>query len=191
MQNIVINYKILGDIDYKLLSSIINGCVSKKYEVFLNLYDFSLSKRIKKQLDEIKFSLSENYPKIEIYARDYEEREDADKIILQNLIQHGDSIAFVTIAENVVLQCYSLDKLDLEWLKEESSGFIYTDYHINDIRCFMRSRAMNVSLNIPVVFWSTSKLVRHFTDQDKLQIVGNNYASIHIPKSLCTIYQYE
>jgi hypothetical protein len=186
MQNIVINYKILNDIDDNLLLSIVNGCNSKKYKVFLNLYDFSLSKRIESQLSQIK-SLIE----IEILTRDYEERENADNIVLQNLIQHGDSIAFASISDNVVLNPYSIDELGLEWLKEESSGFIYTDYNINDIKCFMRSRAMNVSLNIPVVFWSTSKLVKHFTDQDKLQIVGNNYASIHIPKSLCTIYQYE
>jgi hypothetical protein len=121
----------------------------------------------------------------------YESIPNADNIVLSNLIRHGDSTAFCILPENVTLFRNALDEIDFSWLNEDLNGFIYCDFHLNNIRCYVRSRAMGTQLNLPIVFWSTDKLVRHLGEENKLNIVGNNYASLHIPKSVCTVFQDE
>lgn len=194
MNNIVVNYKISKDINKNVLSAIIDGCASKKYKVFLNIYDFSLSKNAETQIEEylkesdLSFKITENL-KIKIVHKDYEEFSEADNIILGGIIKHGDSLAFVLLPENIALK--NIDTIQFEALKEDNIGFIYPDYSINDIRCYLRSRSFNVNISIPAIFWSTSKLVMHLPEKDKLSIVSNKYAGIHVPEDLCTVYTDE
>lgn len=185
MNNIVINYKITRSISESKLQDIINGCLSKKYKVFLNLYDFSLSKSIESYVKNLNIDLSNI--DLSILNSDYEDLSNADNIVLNNLIRHGDSIAFGIFQENLVFNSNAIDQFNFELLKEESNGLVYFDYTINNIRCFLRSRIMNLKMNVPAVFWSTSKLIRFISEKDKLNIVANNFAAIHIPNSLCKI----
>lgn len=187
MNNIVVNYKIIKELDISKLKSIITGCLSSKYKVFLNLYDFSLSKQVENYLKEIKDIDLSNID-ISVSNHDYEDFSNADNIILTNLIRHGDSIAFGIFPENLIFDSGSMDKLNLDLLKSEINGLVYFDYIINNIRCFLRSRIMNIKINVPAVFWSTSKLIRHIWEQDKLNIVANNFAAIHVPNSFCKIF---
>jgi hypothetical protein len=187
MNNIVINYKIVKDINISKFKDIINGCLSNRYKVFLNIYDFSLSKQAENYLQEIK-DIDLSNINISVLNYDYEDFSNADNMILNNLIRHGDSIAFGIFPENLIFDSESMNRLDLDLLKNEINGLIYFDYIINNIRCFLRSRVMNIKLNVPAVFWSTSKLIRHISEQDKLNIVANNFAAIHIPNSFCKIF---
>lgn len=189
MQNIVINYKITKKTnDLDILETIIRRCQSDKYRVFLNIYDFSLDK----QNPFLNINAANTSSSVITYhAKCYEDLNNSDSIILQNLIQHGDSLGYMLLPNNVTLNENFFDLIDFEWLGEENNGVIYFDYHINGIRCYTRSRAANIPINTPVTLWSTSKLIRHIHEKEKLQIVGNNYASLHIPYSLCTIYPYE
>lgn len=189
MQNIVINYKITKKTnDLDILETIIRRCQSDKYRVFLNIYDFSLNKQNPLlKIDSAKTSSSI----ISYHEKCYEDLNNADNIVLQNLIQHGDSLGYMLLPNNIILSESFFDLIDFQWLSHEGNGLIYFDYHINRIRCYTRSRAVNIPINTPAALWSTSKLIRHIHEKEKLQIVGNNYASLHIPHSLCTIYPYE
>lgn len=188
MKNIVINYKISKNIDNTTFNKIISGCVSEKYKVFLNLYDFSLSKDTKEYTDQLS---AINNLNINYIPQNFEDVKEADQIILGSLIQYGDSVAFGIFGENTILNTGGVDLVDFNLLAEEINGFIYFDYNIKNIRCFLRSRSTNIQLNVPAIFWSTSKLIRYIPEKEKLNIVGNNYGSIHIPYSLCTIYPDE
>ena len=184
MNSIVINYKILKNIDISKLQTIIDGCISTKYKVFLNLYDFSLSKNLEKYLQ----NLNPINIDISVINHNYEDFSNADSIILNNLIRHGDSIAFGIFPDNLVLDKNCIDEFNFNLLQDEINGLIYFDYTINNIRCFLRSRVMNIKINVPAVFWSVSKLIRFISDQDKLNIISTNFAAIHIPNSLCKIF---
>lgn len=186
MNNIVVNYKISKNIDATAFKRIIDGCSSEKYKVFLNIYDFSLSKNAKEVIN----TKAENKNlKIKIIDKDYEEVQNADNIILSGLIQHGNSLAFAILSENITLK--DLDRLDLEVLKNDINGFLYFDYSVDNTRCYLRSRSMNVNIGIPVIFWSTQKLIRYLPEKEKLSIVANKYAGIHIPENLCTVHTDE
>lgn len=180
MNSIVVNYRIAGDISKDRFREIIDGCYSTKYKVILNLYDFSISKIAES------YHLSNN-PNISYIKRDFEEIENSEQIMLDNLIKYGDALAFCILSENNVLN--NLDSIDFEWLQNPTNGFIYFDYNINSIRCFLRSKGPNIQLNVPVLFWSISKLIDHISDKDKFNIITNNYAGLHIAKNLCTVYQ--
>lgn len=188
MKNIVINYKILKDISQDVLEKIVTGCYSQKYKIFLNLYDFSLSKNTAEYIKTINVADNIN---ISYSSQNYEDIQESDNIILYNLIQHGDSLSFGIFADNLIFNQGAMDGMDFEALADETNGFLYFDYNIKNIRCFLRSRSVNVQINVPAIFWSTSKLIRHIPQKDKLNIVGNNYGSIHIPHSMCTIYPDE
>lgn len=187
MNSIIVNYKISKNIDENKIRNIINGCISKKYKTYINIYDFSLSKTIESYINNL-IDLDLSNADISIFNHDYEDFSNADNIILNNLIKHGDSIAFGIFPENLILDQNSIDQLDLDILTDEINGLIYFDYTINNIRCFLRSRVMNIKINVPAVFWSVSKLIRFISDQDKLNIISTNFAAIHIPNSLCKIF---
>lgn len=187
MNNIVVNYKIIKDINISKFKDIISGCLSNKYKVYLNIYDFSLSKQIENYLKDIN-DLELSNINISVSNYDYEDFSNADVIILSNLIRHGDSIAFGIFQDNLIFNTNSIDELNLDLLTNEINGLIYFDYNVNNIRCFLRSRIMNIKLNVPAVFWSTSKLIRNISELDKLNIVANNFAAIHVPNSFCKIF---
>lgn len=187
MNNIVVNYKIIKDINISKFKDIISGCLSNKYKVYLNIYDFSLSKQIENYLKDIN-DLELSNINISVSNYDYEDFSNADVIILNNLIRHGDSIAFGIFQDNLIFNTNSIDELNLDLLANEINGLIYFDYNVNNIRCFLRSRIMNIKLNVPAVFWSTSKLIRNISELDKLNIVANNFAAIHVPNSFCKIF---
>ena len=182
MKSIVVNYRITGDISEDRFYEIIDGCYSTKYKVILNLYDFSINKLAES------YNLSNN-PNVSYIKRDFEEIDNSEQIMLDNLIRYGDSLALCILPENNVLVKGCIDSIDFEWMDDPSNGFIYFDYTINGIRCFLRSKGPNIQLNVPVLFWSMSKLIRHITDKDKFAIITNNYVGIHIAKNLCTVYQ--
>ena len=184
MNSIVINYKILKNIDISKLQTIIDGCISNKYKVFLNLYDFSLSKNLEKYLQ----SLNPLNIDISVINHDYEDFSNADNIILNNIIKYGDGTAFAIFPDNLVLDKNCIDQFNFDILKDEINGLIYFDYTINNIRCFLRSRVMNIKINVPVVFWSIPKLIKFISEQDKLNIISTNFAAIHIPNSICKIF---
>ena len=56
MKRILIIYKVFQDLDQDYLQKIINGCKSKNHKVTINFHDFTLSKKIRSQIDKVEFS---------------------------------------------------------------------------------------------------------------------------------------
>ena len=185
MKSIVLNYRIASDISEDRFGEILTGCYSSKYNVILNIYDFSITKNIESYLKRV----LETPIKISYIKRDFEEIENSEEIITENLIRYGDSLALCILPETNVLSNDCIDNIDFEWMDDPINGFIYFDYTVNGIRCFLRSKGPNIQLNVPVLFWSMSKLIKHISDKDKFGIITNNYTGIHIARNLCTVYQ--
>lgn len=185
MKSIVLNYRITGDISRDRFNQILAGCYSSKYNVILNIYDFSISKNIESYIK----SIEETTIKVSYIKRDFEEIENSEQIITENLIKYADSLALCILPEINVLTEDCIDSIDFEWMNDPINGFIYFDYSVNGIRCFLRSKGPNIQLNVPVLFWSMSKLIKHISDKDKFGIITNNYTGIHIARNLCTVYQ--
>jgi hypothetical protein len=184
MSNIVLNYKVCKNIDEPIIEKIVNNSVSEKHKVFVNLYDFSPLKMVEGIIKK-KFSGNKN---ISVFTKDFEDRNEADSIMLENLIQYGDSLAFGMMSESIILNKFAIDKIDFELLKEDINGFLYFDYCVNNVRCYLKSRSSEINNSIICVFWSTEKLIRFINDKDKMNTISNNFAGVHIPKNLCTAY---
>ena len=196
MKSIVLNYRITGDISRDRFNQILAGCYSSKYNVILNIYDFSISKNIENYMTgaqtgslPLLAKRDEENSKISYIKRDFEEIENSEQIITENLIKYADSLALCILPEINVLTEDCIDSIDFEWMNDPINGFIYFDYSVNGIRCFLRSKGPNIQLNVPVLFWSMSKLINHISDKDKFGIITNNYTGIHIARNLCTVYQ--
>ena len=187
MSNISINYILLQDNDKNILQKMVNACKSEKHNVSLVLNDFSLDKQIENTVKEINpgnISLS-------VVKHDYEDSKNAMDIITKNFAPYAGSGVVSIVYENLLFLPKIFDEIDFDILSEESNAFIYGDYHIDDIRFFLRSHGSGIQLNIPFVFWSVSKLVQNLSQEKPLDYVFNNYAGIHIPQSMCTIYTNE
>lgn len=189
MNIVSINYIVQNGMDDQKLAKIISGLSSSKYKVLLNLYDFSLSKNMKDMVSNLK--IDEEKIKIIVIDSDYEELENANKIIVKNFMQYVDSISIAILHDNLILHKDALDRIEFARMKEENIGFTYPDYNIKDVRCYLRSHASNVQISTPAVFWSTDKILRHIAEQDILSTVYNSYIGVHIPESLCTAYPNE
>ena len=188
MNSILINYKIVKSIDEERLKALVLGCISKNYNVILNIYDFSLTKNIQKYITGLDL---EKKIKISVIEKDYEDAENADKIILQNLIPFANTIATAILPEGIILNNLSLDQIDFDKFKNEIIGFLYFDYTLENIKCFMKSRSNGLQISIPAIFWSTKKLLANISNENLLQNIASNSASIHLAKNLCTIYANE
>jgi hypothetical protein len=189
MNIISINYIVQKDIDEKRLSMILNGLTSNKYKILLNIYDFSLSKRVTDLVSNLK--LDPEKIKLLVIPGDYEEREQAHNIITRNFMQYVDSICMTVLHDNLVINNNALDYIDFNILKEETVGFIYPDYNIKKVRCFLRSHSIRTQINTPVIFWSVDKVLRHMAEKDILNKIYGSYSGVHIPNSLCTAYPDE
>jgi len=53
MPNILINYSIVKNDTKEHIENIIQGCSSKKNKIILNIYDFSLNKKVKDIVQKI------------------------------------------------------------------------------------------------------------------------------------------
>jgi hypothetical protein len=167
-----------------VVKKIVDNSFSKKHNVFLNLYDFSVSKNIQKIIEK-NFSDQKN---ISVFEKDFEDKNEADNIMFENLIQHADSLAFGMMSESTILNESAIDQIDFDLLKDDINGFLFFDYSVNNIRCYLRSRSSLVNNNIFCLFWSTEKLIKFINDKDKINTISSNFAGVHIPKDLCTLY---
>lgn len=183
MNNIAINYIILNHIESDVLSRIVDSCRSTKYKVSLIFNDFSLDKNIAKQLEDI----NKDNINLSTINCDYEDSNNAMNIIVDGFVAYSDSTIVSMVHENLIFKSGIFDTLDLDIL--DTYGFIYGDYDIQGIRCYLRSHAASIKLSIPFVFWSTKKLIESISlsPKDALEYMFNNYMGFHIPKSLCTI----
>lgn len=181
MSNIVINYIILNSIKPNRLTSIIEACRSKQHNVSIVFNDFSLNKQVADQLKN--YELDDI--KVSVINRDYEDSQDAMSIVTKNFISYSDSDITSIVYENLEFEPKIFDAFDFEIF--DNYGFIYGDYSVQNIRCYLRSHASNTKLSIPFVFWSTEKIIKNIEHEDVLEYLFNNYMGYHIPKSICTI----
>lgn len=182
MNSIVINYKITNTLSPDNLEDIINGCRNiKNYKIILNLYDFSLRKN---DISNIK-----DTDNLKVYwiKKDYEELNNANDIILSEMIKYSDSV-FVTILSNeIIINPEIFDTICFDSYCNKNIGFLYFDYTVSNNRCFLRSQASGLNIGIPVLFWSTKTLINYLSKDDILESVHKNSIGVHIPKNLCTI----
>lgn len=184
MSNILINYSILNNSTKENIEKIINGCYSKQHKITLNLYDFSLKKNVKKLITEI---TNDEYIKINVINKDFEDSNKFLEIILDSIIQYGDCIVFTAINDNCILKKDAIDSIDYKRFEEKIHGFTYFDYNVNNIRCYLKSVAANIS--IPIIFFSTQVIIDNLSEgKNTISHVLKNSISHHISKNLCDIY---
>lgn len=183
MPNILINYSIVKNDTKEHIESIIQGCSSKKNKIILNIYDFSLNKKVKDIIQRIQ---KDDNIKITVLDKDFEDADSFLKLVLSTIIQYGDCIAFTALNDNSILKKYAIDNIDLEKFEESIYGFTYFDYNVNNIRCYLKSIVGNIS--VPVIFFSTQKVINSLAEDDTIKHVLSHSISSHIPKSLCNIY---
>ena len=184
MKPIVVNYSIAKEIDVERLQEIANGCQSSNHTVRLNLYDFSISKKILSQIESVK--APENV-KISAINKDYEELSDYVKIAIQDLIKHMDAQSNCFLNESVVLVPNAVDDIDFNLFNtDENYGFLYFDYEIEGLRCFIKSTGNKGA--IPAIFFSTKKTMENISKEDPIKSIFTSTISLHIPKSLCKVY---
>lgn len=185
MKSIVLNYRIANDISEDRFNEILTGCYSLNYNVLLNIYDFSICKKAESYLKKIQ----DETMRISYIKKDFEELDNSEQIITDGLIKYGDSLALCILSENNVLSKGCIDSIDFEGMNNPTNGFIYFDYTINNIRCFLRSKGSGMQFSVPVIFWSMSKLIKYISNKNKFDIITSNYTGIHVAKNLCTVYQ--
>lgn len=182
MKSIVINYSIVREVDKEKIDEIINGCKSEEYKVYLNFYDFSLTKKIKHYVD----CIDNEKIKTSVYQKDYEDSEKFVQMITDDIIKYSDSIAYTALNDSIILLENSLDSIDFEIFKNDIYGFLYFDYSINGIRCFVKSRLEK--LTMPAVFFSLGATIKKISSDNVIETLLKNTIGLHIPKSLCIVY---
>jgi len=184
MSNIVFNYIVRDNINENRISDIVNGLESRKYKVHLRFFDFSLSKEVNKKVKSI--NKKPDNVTISAIEKDYEDFENASNLILENFSEYVDCMCLIIVYDNLVVN-KSLDDIDFDLLQDDDFGFIYSDYAVNGIRCFLPSCKKTFELRSPFLFLSTKKIIKHISEKDPASVIYNKYAGFHIPKSLCNI----
>lgn len=179
---ILVNLSITNDITESIAKEIIEGCRSLKHKVYLNIYDFSLNKIAKKYTEE---NQNENL-KISVQERDYEESNEYVKIAIQDIIKYADCQSACFLNDSVSLLPQSIDRVNFDIFKDENCGFIYFDYTIGNIRCFLRSSGNNGA--VPFIFFSMKKIIENLSKEEPIQDIFSNTISLHIPESLGKVY---
>lgn len=188
MSNIAINYIILKHINDESLLNIINGCTSNIHNIHLQLNDFSLEKKVSEQIKNI----NNDKIQIETFEYDYEDSSNATEIVLKNFTSYCSHNILSIVYDNLTFYPGVIDHIDFNQLIEnEMNGFIYGDYDIGSIKCYLRSHAAGLKLNIPFAFWSIKQIIKHLSEESILEYVFSSYMGIHIPQSLCTVLPNE
>lgn len=182
MSNISINYLILSDLAEENIKNIIDSCSFDNHSTSLVFNDFSLNKKTKEIVDNLNIDSN-----IVVNNYDYEDSENSMIIVVKNFASYAASDAVTIVHEDLIFNKMSVSKIDFDILNEENIGFIYGDYSINNVRCYLRSHAAHVKLSIPFVFWSTKKIVQHVSQESLLDYLFSKYMGIHIPHDLCTV----
>lgn len=180
MNSIAINYIIENKSDEQSINKILQNCRFDNLKIYLNLFDFTIEQNLKSILKNTK---SDANVIVNIFEESYEDKANANEIIINNIIQFSDTVAMVILNDKSVLNKDLLEDIDFEILNSVNTGFLYSDYIMNDIRCFLLSHISGVNLNLPIIFWSTSKLIKHMS-KDVFKTVLATYAGIHIPSPL-------
>lgn len=180
MKNIKINYVVLNDISeskYEKLTEVCNS--SKNHNVSINFYDFSLVKKIKNYKEKNNVSIIEE---------SYEDYEKAQEIIINNFTSYANSSFVAILNDSTIIE--NIDIIDFESLYDvDMLGFVYTDYTIDGVRCFMKSHSANNKSAMPIVFWKKNKLIEHINgEENPLASIYGSSVGIHIPESICTIH---
>jgi len=183
MSTIAINYVVNENIDEKRVDKILKGLDFKNHEVILNVYDFSLNKECEKLFS----NANAKNLNISVVEKDYEDLENSQEIILKDFIRYVDSKVLCIIFSNLVLNPEEIDKIDIDkMMSDEICGFIFSDYHVNNIRMFMKSHSINSELNSPFVLWKTEQVISNIASSNLLNVIYSKTLGVHIPESLCT-----
>lgn len=182
MSSISINYLVLSDIEEENIKNIIDSCDFDNHSISLVFNDFSLNKKTKAIVEKLNIGAD-----IRVNDYDYEDSKNSMNIVVKNFASYAASDFVTIVHQDLLFNKISVSKIDFDILNEENIGFIYGDYSINNVRCYLRSHAAHVKLSIPFVFWSTKKIVQHVSQENLLDYLFSKYTGIHIPHDLCTV----
>lgn len=182
MSSISINYIILNDAEEGSIQNIIDTCRFDNHSTSLVFNDFSLTKKTKDIVDRLNTDSN-----IVVNNYDYEDSEDSMTVVVKNFASYASSDIVTIVHADLVFNRKSISEIDFNILNEENIGFIYGDYSINHLRCYLRSHAAHVKLSIPFVFWSTNKIIQHVSQESLLDYLFSKYMGVHIPHDLCTV----
>jgi|SRR5210317_980108 hypothetical protein len=178
MHSIKINYIADENVNQHRLEKIFNDLYLKNYLLKIDVYDFSLVKNINKYIETL------NNKNIRVFEFGYEEHKDAQNVILKNIDK--DSLVFTSIKTNIVIDTKFIDELDFEKLNE-NYGFVYSDYSIREVRCYMQSHKTGGIINTPMIFWNTKKIMENKNESNVFNHVYGTSMGKHIPKISCKI----
>jgi hypothetical protein len=187
MNSIIINYVLDSPYNHNSIEKLLQYCHSDNITIYLNFYDFTIDKKLSSILQD--FKIGDNTI-VKIFENDYEEKSNINDIILSNLIQFSDSQLMTILHDDTIINQHAIDRINFEIFNDINIGFLYSDYIINNIRCFLLSHMSGIHMNIPIIFWSMPKIIKHMS-QDVFTTITSGYAGFHIPEPLFTIKSYE
>ena len=179
MHSIKINYIADENIDKNRLEKILDYSPMKNYKLKIDMHDFSLGKgSIKNFVDE-----SEN-KNIRVFEHPFEDRRDIQKTVLKNITD--EFAVFANIKTNIILNTDIIDCIDFKELNK-NYAYVYTDYLIGKVRCYMQSHRSGATVNTPLIFWNTKKVIGQKEEDDVFNTVYGNNIGLQIPKAACKI----
>lgn len=181
MSNIVINYIIDQEIDADKINAILSSINIEQHNTEINVYDFSIDKKWKSIIDDSP-SL-----KINVQEHPYEQRDESSSMILESVKGKSEITAFANLKNNVMLNSNVIDSVDFDTLNNDDIGFLYFDYKIGNIRCYLQSNKPGSKTNTPIMFWSAKKSTEDHTSDNAYNHIYKKYMGLHIPKIGCTI----
>lgn len=185
MKHVLIIYKILSDLNKDYLQKIINGCKSKKHKVTINFHDFSLSKKIKSQIEHVEFSSIEA---INVFDENYEDIKKSDQVIVQKLIAYSDFDIASILVHDIILDD-AIDQIDFSVLNNDDVSSIYVDNNIFrpfSTRLYSKSHPL-MSTGVRCLFIDMSRLISVLGNENPIEEIYNHYPSFHIPEALFTV----
>lgn len=184
MKHVLIIYKIFSDLNQDYLQKIINGCKSKKHNVTINFHDFTLSKKIRSQIENVEFS---DLEAINISDENYEDIEKSDQIIVQKLISYS-HFDVVSILVHDILLDNAIDQIDFSVFENSDVASIYPDNNICtpfSTRVYGRSHPL-MNAGVRCLFVDMSKLFSVLGNEHPVGEIYNRYPSCHFPEALFT-----
>lgn len=179
MHSIKINYIADESINKDRLEKILHYSPMKNYDLKIDIHDFSLEKgSIKNFVDQMK---NKN---ITAFEYPFEDRQFIQKAVLKNI--SNEFLVFANIKTNTVINTEIIDDIDFQEINK-NYAFVYTDYSIGKVRCYMQSHRAGATVNTPLILWNTEKVIEKKDEEDAFNSVYGNNIGLQIPKSACTI----
>jgi hypothetical protein len=179
----MINIVIRKDSDNKGLIDTIKKCTSDKYNVVINICDYSLQKNI--NVDELK-----SFANVSYHELDYEDAGSHESKIIE-LSSKMSYLAFIDIDLTLELEENFINDLEIETLEDSNIGVVYSDFYSRtstNRSVYVHQKSFPVVSNtLPIIAFSMQNYVKNQGNENIKGFMLSGLISKHVPKALCSI----